>query len=78
MFAALRALSPARNVRVAVAPGAPVPGLVDPTSTSTGGKHAYSPALVRAFQPGSMFPLHFDSLQAYEWDTLKGKQCGEI
>ena len=37
----------------------------------------YSPAVVRAFQPGSRFPLHFDSLQSYEWDLTKGKTCGK-
>jgi hypothetical protein len=62
--AVLRALSPSKDVRTAAAPGG-----------ASRSSRTYSPALVRAFQPGSRFPLHFDSMRSYEWDTGKVGNC---
>ena len=73
MYATLRALSPNRNVRTASAPATSSP---DDDDDDVEGRK-YSPALVRAFQPGSRFPLHFDSLRSsVEWDVVKVGRCG--
>jgi hypothetical protein len=86
MYTTLRALSPSRNVRTAIAPvafrkaSAASIGRNFATSSSRTRRnlrYTYSPGLIRAFQPGAFFPLHFDSLQAYEWDNVKKTTCGK-